>query len=37
LIVMGEDRHLIPYLPGDVITEINVNQRCITVDWDADF
>lgn len=37
LIVMGEDRHLIPYLPGDVITEINVNQRRITVDWDSSF
>ena len=37
LIVMGETRHLIPYLPGDVITEINVNQRRITVDWDSSF
>ena len=37
LIVVGEKRHLIPYLPGTSIIEINDTQRVITVDWDADF
>lgn len=37
LIVTGEKRHLIPYLPGQVVLEVNDNQRVITVDWDADF
>ena len=37
LVVLGERRHLIPYLPDDVILEINPSQRLITVDWDADF
>jgi 16S rRNA processing protein RimM len=37
LIVVGEKRHLIPYLPGTSIIEINDSQRVITVDWDADF
>lgn len=37
LIIEGEKRHLVPYLPGDVILNINASQRLITVDWDADF
>lgn len=37
LVVLGERRHLIPYLPDDVILEINPSQRLIIVDWDADF
>lgn len=37
LVVMGEQRHLIPYLPGLTVTEVNEGQRVITVDWDSDF
>lgn len=37
LVVQGERRHLIPYLPGEVLIDINASQRVITVDWDADF
>ena len=37
LVVVGEKRHLIPYLPGRNVIEINASQRVITVDWDADF
>ena len=37
LIVQGEKRHLIPYLPGQFIIDIDDNQRVITVDWDLDF
>lgn len=37
LIVEGEKRHLIPYLPDQFIADINSSQRLITVDWDADF
>jgi 16S rRNA processing protein RimM len=37
LIVEGEKRYLIPYLPGQFIIEINDCQQVITVDWDVDF
>jgi len=37
LIVVGEKRHLIPYLPGTSIIDINDTTRVMTVDWDADF
>lgn len=37
LVVVGEKRHLIPYLPGKSVIEINDSQRKITVDWDKDF
>lgn len=37
MVVVGEKRHLIPYLPGAVVVEINDTQRVITVDWDVDF
>lgn len=37
LVVEGEKRHLIPYLPGKFILDINDNQQLITVDWDVDF
>ncbi len=37
LVVQGERRHLVPYLPGDVVIQIDANQRVITVDWDSDF
>lgn len=37
LVVEGSKRHLIPYLPGHVILNINSSQQLITVDWDMDF
>ncbi|CEG58085.1 ribosome maturation factor RimM [Legionella fallonii] len=37
LVVQGEKRHLIPYLPEQFIIEINESQQVITVDWDVDF
>ncbi len=37
LVVEGEKRHLLPYLPGKTVIEINDSQRLITVDWDVDF
>lgn len=37
LVVEGDKRRLIPYLPGQFIIEINASQRLISVDWDADF
>ncbi|MBA2711646.1 MAG: ribosome maturation factor RimM [Tatlockia sp.] len=37
LVVEGEKRHLIPYLPGQFVIEVDVGQRLILVDWDMDF
>jgi 16S rRNA processing protein RimM len=37
LVVKGEKRHLIPYLPGQFITSIDNTTKTITVDWDMDF
>lgn len=37
LVVEGEQRHLIPYLPGQFVLEVDTQKRMITVDWDADF
>ncbi|KTD05691.1 ribosome maturation factor RimM [Fluoribacter gormanii] len=37
LVVEGNKRHLIPYLPGKFILDVDANQQLITVDWDMDF
>lgn len=37
LVVQGEKRHLIPYLPGQFVIDVNDSQHTITVDWDMDF
>lgn len=37
LVVQGEKKYLIPYLPGQFVTNINAEQQLITVDWDLDF
>lgn len=37
LVVRGEKKYLIPYLPGQFVTDINSEQQLITVDWDLDF
>lgn len=37
LVIMGEKRHLVPYLPGEFVTQVDVIKRIIDVDWDLDF
>ncbi|MEE9395946.1 MAG: ribosome maturation factor RimM [Methylococcales bacterium] len=37
LIVKGERERLIPFVQGDVIKNIDLKSRVITVDWDPDF
>lgn len=37
LVVEGNKRHLIPYLLGQFILDIDSKQQIITVDWDMDF
>ncbi|KTC90794.1 ribosome maturation factor RimM [Fluoribacter dumoffii] len=37
LVIEGNKRHLIPYLPGQFILDIDSNRQIITVDWDVDF
>lgn len=38
LVVRGAGRErLIPFVTGDVVTEVNLDEGRITVDWDADF
>jgi 16S rRNA processing protein RimM len=37
LVVQGEKRYLIPYLPGQFILDIKEDQKTITVNWDLDF
>jgi len=37
LVIEGIKRHLIPYLPGRFVLEVNKEQKLIKVDWDMDF
>ena len=37
MIVKGEKRHLIPYLKGDIILDVNLDTQEIQVNWDPDF
>ena len=37
LVVQGEKKHLIPYLPGLYVINIDDSQKIITVEWDMDF
>ncbi|MDM8546099.1 ribosome maturation factor RimM [Candidatus Venteria ishoeyi] len=37
LVVKGDKEHLIPFLPGDVILDIDLDTGIMQVDWDADF
>lgn len=36
LIVEGERRRLIPFLPGSRVREVNVKERRLVVDWDPE-
>ncbi|MEJ2343825.1 MAG: ribosome maturation factor RimM [Gammaproteobacteria bacterium] len=37
LVVRGERERLIPYLRGDVVKDVDLEQGLIQVDWDPDF
>lgn len=37
LVVRGERERLIPYLPGDVVREVDLEQGTLRVDWDPEF
>lgn len=37
LVVRGERERLIPWVVGDVIKHVSLDERMIRVDWDADF
>ncbi|MEO8223467.1 MAG: ribosome maturation factor RimM [Gammaproteobacteria bacterium] len=37
MIVIGEGRHLIPFLYGTVVRAVDGDRRVITVDWDPEF
>lgn len=37
MVVVGEGRHLVPFLYGRVVTGVDTDRRVITVDWDPDF
>ena len=37
LVVKGERERLIPYLPGQVITEVDLDNGLLRVDWDPEF
>ena len=37
LVVQGDRERLIPYLPGQVVLEVDLDAKRIRVDWDPDF
>jgi 16S rRNA processing protein RimM len=37
MIVVGAERHLIPFLYGSVVEAVDGKRRVITVNWDSDF
>lgn len=37
LVVQGERERLIPWLPDEIIREVDLEQGQLVVDWDADF
>ncbi|WP_455376036.1 ribosome maturation factor RimM [Kaarinaea lacus] len=37
LVVKGKKEHLIPYVKGEFIHDVDLENRRITVDWDPDF
>lgn len=37
LVIQGEKKYLIPYLPGQFVLNIDSATQTITVDWDMDF
>ena len=37
LVIQGEKRRLVPYLPEKVVKEVNLATNYVIVDWDSDF
>jgi 16S rRNA processing protein RimM len=37
MVVKGEKEILIPYIKGEVVTEVNLENGTLTVDWDPDY
>lgn len=37
IVVRGERERLLPFVRGQVVVEINLDQRLLRVDWDPDF
>lgn len=37
MVVVGDDRHLIPLVMGSQVTDIDTGQGIIRVDWEADY
>lgn len=37
LVVQGDKRHLVPYLPGQYVLNVDQDKGLIEVDWDPDF
>ena len=37
LVVEGDERHLVPWLYGSIVREVDVDKGRITVDWDGEF
>lgn len=37
LVVKGERQRLLPYLPGQVVVDIDLEQKIMRVDWDPEF
>ena len=37
LVVKGERERLLPFVKGQVVVEIDLDQRRLRVDWDPDF
>ncbi len=37
LVIKGERERLLPFVKGQVVVEINLEQRLLRVDWDPDF
>lgn len=37
LVVKGEKQHMIPWIEASVIISVDIEQKNIIVDWDADF
>jgi len=37
MVVVGERRHMLPFLPGQVVLDVNLQEKVMRVDWDAEF
>ncbi len=36
-VVCGETENWLPYLPGEVVLKVDLESRCMEVDWDPEF